>query len=284
MTKHMGVKMSRVRVKMAKLSLAMVSATGHAAVDLGDLSYQVSADDFGLVRSYNSRRMREGLFGFGWCSVLETKLVFDAEGNPKVSTCDGILRDHVPRVRLSGSNSAWIWSQGQGLSSVFRFDSQGRLIFVGPKLTQGYEIERTIDSLVLTWAGDIKFFELKERRKPPTRIVFHLLNLDGLLPVVHKIQVPGTKQQHVFQYRENLLVEVKGESQSEQYAYDPDRNMTQLQRAPQLNRKIRYDRIKDEIREIQREDGCFEIYTPKSPKQKEPRALMICDNFSRGAR
>lgn len=44
---------------------------------------------FGIVRTYNSRSLMSGRFGFGWCSELETRLKFTAVGSIKLVECGG---------------------------------------------------------------------------------------------------------------------------------------------------------------------------------------------------
>ena len=47
--------------------------------------------DLRIQRTYNSRTLFNGIFGFGWCSDFETKLDVNAEGNLKVTECGGGL-------------------------------------------------------------------------------------------------------------------------------------------------------------------------------------------------
>lgn len=45
--------------------------------------------DLGVERSYNSRSLHDGLFGFGWCSDFETRLRPTPEGNAVLVFCGG---------------------------------------------------------------------------------------------------------------------------------------------------------------------------------------------------
>ncbi|MCB9025636.1 MAG: RHS repeat protein [Bdellovibrionaceae bacterium] len=47
--------------------------------------------DLRVQRTYNSRTLFNGIFGFGWCSDFETKLEITAEGSIKVTECGGGL-------------------------------------------------------------------------------------------------------------------------------------------------------------------------------------------------
>src|SRR5688572_11392291 len=53
---------------------------------------------FQIERSYNSRSLFQGMFGFGWCSDLETQLLYTAEGGLQVVLCgDGTRFNFVPK-------------------------------------------------------------------------------------------------------------------------------------------------------------------------------------------
>ena len=52
-----------------------------------DLEVPGSGYDLRVSRTYNSKSLFEGMFGFGWCSDFETRLSFTAEGNLKVTEC-----------------------------------------------------------------------------------------------------------------------------------------------------------------------------------------------------
>ena len=79
----------------------------HAIVDMNSASYSnVWTDmevpgtgyDLKIVRAYRSRTLFNGMFGFGWCSMFETKLETTSEGNVKISECgDGQDTVYSPR-------------------------------------------------------------------------------------------------------------------------------------------------------------------------------------------
>lgn len=54
-----------------------------------DLIVPGAGYDLKVVRTYNSRSLYNGLFGFGWCSDFETKLHVLPDGNLKVIECGG---------------------------------------------------------------------------------------------------------------------------------------------------------------------------------------------------
>lgn len=72
------------------------SAKSFAVVDMKNANYSNTwtdikvngaGYDLKLERTYNSRTLFNGMFGFGWCSNFETSLDITAEGNLKVKEC-----------------------------------------------------------------------------------------------------------------------------------------------------------------------------------------------------
>lgn len=84
---------------MKKLSLVFIifmSLPAFAIVDMKnanfanswvDLEVPGSGYDLKITRTYNSKSLFDGMFGFGWCSDFETKLDITAEGNIKLTEC-----------------------------------------------------------------------------------------------------------------------------------------------------------------------------------------------------
>lgn len=56
-----------------------------------DLIVPGTGYDLKVRRTYNSRSLFNGVFGFGWCSDFETALKITAEGNIQVTECGGGL-------------------------------------------------------------------------------------------------------------------------------------------------------------------------------------------------
>lgn len=78
----------------------MFSVNAFAVVDMKNANYSNtwidmdipgSGYDLKIVRTYNSRSLFNGIFGFGWCSDFETAMEVTAEGNIKVKECGGGL-------------------------------------------------------------------------------------------------------------------------------------------------------------------------------------------------
>lgn len=56
-----------------------------------DMALTSSGYDLRVRRTYNSRSLHNGIFGFGWCSDFETRLERTPEGNLKTIDCGGGL-------------------------------------------------------------------------------------------------------------------------------------------------------------------------------------------------
>lgn len=88
-------------MKKAILAFAFLfSVQAHALVDMKNANYSNtwidmdvpgSGYDLKIIRTYNSRSLFNGMFGFGWCSDFETSMEVNAEGNIKVKECGGGL-------------------------------------------------------------------------------------------------------------------------------------------------------------------------------------------------
>lgn len=84
-----------VRVGLA-LSTTLISSLSFAVVDMKNANYSNtwvdievpgSGYELKISRTYNSRSLLNGIFGFGWCSDFETKLEKTPEGNLKITEC-----------------------------------------------------------------------------------------------------------------------------------------------------------------------------------------------------
>lgn len=82
--------------RLIAVTLAMSTSTAFALVDMKNANYSNSwtdlevagsGYDMKVVRTYNSRSLFNGMFGFGWCSDFETTLETTPEGNLKIREC-----------------------------------------------------------------------------------------------------------------------------------------------------------------------------------------------------
>lgn len=83
---------------LLSLVVLILSVNAFAIVDMKDANYSETWTDMDLggpgyilkvTRTYNSRSIFDGIFGFGWCSDFETKLEITPDSNIKVVECGG---------------------------------------------------------------------------------------------------------------------------------------------------------------------------------------------------
>lgn len=86
--------------KLFAVFVFLMGAQAFALVDMKNANYSntwIDMDvpgtgyDLKIIRTYNSRSLFNGMFGFGWCSDFETSMEVNAEGNIKVKECGGGL-------------------------------------------------------------------------------------------------------------------------------------------------------------------------------------------------
>lgn len=95
------------------LALLVFTSSSFAVVDMKnsnfsdswtDIKLPSSGYDLRIKRTYNSRSLFSGIFGFGWCSDYETKLEVTAESGIRVTECGGGMqisytaKNHNPKA------------------------------------------------------------------------------------------------------------------------------------------------------------------------------------------
>ena len=89
------------------------AAPSFAIVDMKSANYSESwtdlivpgiGYDLRVNRTYNSRAIYSGLFGFGWCSDFETKIEVTAEGNIKLTECGAGMETTYTPKGFNGKN------------------------------------------------------------------------------------------------------------------------------------------------------------------------------------
>ncbi len=110
----------------------LLSHWSYAIVDMKNANYSTSwtdlkvpgnGYDMKVLRTYNSRTLFVGLFGFGWCSDFETKLIISPDNTLKVFECgaglettyttkdygskeiDKLIQDIIQKVKAEGKRT-----------------------------------------------------------------------------------------------------------------------------------------------------------------------------------
>ncbi len=90
--------MSKLKLISAIIFIQVYSAMSLALIDMKDANYVETLVDVDLggpgyilkvERTYNSRSIYDGIFGFGWCSGFETKIEVTPDSKIKVIECGG---------------------------------------------------------------------------------------------------------------------------------------------------------------------------------------------------
>jgi YD repeat-containing protein len=267
-------------------------------VNLNDVSYTRNWIDFELreesfrfrlERTYDSRSIESGLFGFGWCSNLDTAIEPQRDGRLLVKDCTPrALRNDLfersprdlkrgfgeayrlasrPNERIERDLSSYTWYRDGGLRE--RFDLKGRLLerrFKAPfTLRLHYSREGHLDRLELN-------------RDSGTRVLLWQVALD---PQSGKIRRLSALQGRTSALADALVYEYDGEdlvrahnawNHAFHFAYDGLHNLTRIEYPDQTRETLTYDRDRDRLLSFRGRDGCIERYTQKEETLQSPKA------------
>lgn len=98
------------------VAILLIPSWSHAVVDMKSANYAETYTDLQVpgigydlrvTRTYNSRSIFNGMFGFGWCSDFETKVEVTPEDTLKLTECGGGVEiNYLPKnYKASSSNS-----------------------------------------------------------------------------------------------------------------------------------------------------------------------------------
>lgn len=131
----------------------MPARPAQALVDMNSASYSnvfidIRVSDIGfefeLLRAYKSRTLYTGLFGFGWCSTLETRLLSVSDDEIVMLACgDGMTTRFAREARSKGIQQDYLTRKDRLSAAMDRlgFDETARVevlsaIAAGPELTE----------------------------------------------------------------------------------------------------------------------------------------------------
>lgn len=92
-------------MKILFASFLLFSLSAQALVDMKNANFSDywvdiilpgKKTDLKIDRTYSSRSLFSGIFGFGWCSSLEVKIDITLEGNLVLNECDGLAINFYP--------------------------------------------------------------------------------------------------------------------------------------------------------------------------------------------
>lgn len=268
--------------------LAVLSGPAVGMVDMKNANYSDSWTDveveltpdalFDIERTYNSRSLHDGMFGFGWCSELETTFTMGGEGEIVVTVCGSGLREtFYPASAGEGgskryynrSKSGFIdvkpdgyeWTTSVGLRqknrgmgcppsyrAVRRYDNLWRTVAVTIRGIGGYHVtyhggKREVDQVTFD-TGEVLSFQYYSNGK------------------VAKIESNKNGKGSEYRYsRDGDLIRVKnwwGNTYS--YMYDGWHNLTRIDLPDHTYKALTYDVERDWVMSFRNRDGCLEEY------------------------
>lgn len=238
-----------------------------ASVNMKDASFSKTWIDAEVLhRTYTSRSLYKGYFGYGWCSNLESRIKSQTGKEIVMEDCGQtyrfIQKDKKDYQDITGEKN-YIKRQDrylyfQNASGEFRkYDPSGKLL-------EFYNAQGA--ALILTYNDQGKLKTLKaltsqarsdswSAEAPPEWQV--IWNSD--FTRIEKIEMKSG-QTFDYIYNKEDLTEVKENKTTTRYRYDELHNMVELVQPDGKKERIMYDSTKDQVMEYSREDGCEEKF------------------------
>ncbi|MCB0350069.1 MAG: hypothetical protein KDD38_02725 [Bdellovibrionales bacterium] len=228
------------------LSLSLPQQT-HADVNMKEASYfrtwidhVIKRDrrDLKVRRTYKSRSLFQGVFGFGWCSDLDTNIDIKESESIELNDCHNKNALRFIKNKLTGN-----FTNTDNARDLIIFDGK----------TYSRRIHGALD----------------QRFSPSGKLIINKnfiqkveYTTDGL---VREILYAD---QSAFQYRylnKNLIEVIRAGRPHQQYEYDNLHNLTTIQYSNGEIERIQYDSDYDRVAFIKTRSGCTETYDFKLP-------------------
>jgi len=253
-------------------SASVISTQAQAIVDMKNANYSHtwidievpgSGYDLKVVRTYNSRSLFEGVFGFGWCSNFESELRFDSKTAFRLVECgSGQETSFVAEkgsVGLEGSRFVSRSSQADFIifqkgyyhrqlpdASSMRFDTTGNLALVYDKNGNFLKIEQQgglIRSIVDN-NGRRLTYSYNQNKK------------------VRSIVGPnGLKAEYTYHNLIDLASVKNGWGNTYKYEYDELHNLTKTTYPDGSVVTLTYDQERDWVTSFSDRNKCLEKYS-----------------------
>ncbi len=245
------------------------SLTSWAIVDMKNANYSNtwvdieipgSGYDLKVSRTYNSRSLFNGIFGFGWCSDFETKLDKLSDGNLKITECgsgqETIFNKLKPEQGVatfqSASNGADIISfeKNQYIRKLpdgmaMKFNSEGYLEYIYDKNSNylKFEIQAGLARSVVDNNGRKLNFTYTQNRK------------------IKSIKGPsGISADYTYSNLEDLSLVKNSWGNVYKYEYDELHNLVRADYPDKTFVKIEYNKNKDWVTSFKDRQNCMEDY------------------------
>jgi YD repeat-containing protein len=238
-----------------------------ASVNMKDASFSKTwIDAEVLQRSYSSRSLYKGYFGYGWCSNLESRITLQTEKEIVLEDCGLTSRFALKKNRdyhdVSGAKryikrqDKYLYFQND-LGEFKKYDLSGRLL-------ESFNAQGS--ALILTYDDKGRLKSLKALASqartdswpidPPPEWMIHW-NEDHTR--IEKIQMSPRKQIDYI-YKLDDLTKVTEDQASTKFKYDNLHNMLEFESSSGEKEKLSYEPISDKVIKHSRSDGCTEEF------------------------
>lgn len=259
----------------------LFSFYAHSIVDMKNANFADSWQDIiasgsgyemKIRRTYNSRSLFNGIFGFGWCSDFETSLAVTENGELKLTECGGGLEIlYLPRKQMDKEDrrialtkpGTIFYANGNGVEGIEfkgdsylrkladgtsqRFDKEGRLIQIADKNANFLKLSYNSRGVMDVTDNNGRKFSLSYHDNGK----------------VKKIVGPNSTSSE-YKFKGDDLVEVKNAwNNSYTYQYDDLHNLTHIGFPDKTEKKISYNKDKDWVTSFTNRKGCVEKYDYK---------------------
>ena len=261
-------------VVFASLSLT-VSGRAEAAVNMWSGGYQKTWTDLefsghgtlALKRSYNSRSMATGLFGFGWClEDLEVKLQPLADDGWRLLTCNG------PQDFVRQGPGEWVHEASgsilmrKGISLERKTEDGGAQTFTPEGSLQAVR-RPSGESWLLNRDALGRLEHIRSSLGPSIKLVYDPQTL-RVVRVEAGSPVGPFQTKRNYRYRNGNLTEAADEAASLfLYSYDVFHNLTRTDYPDSTFEALSYDDTRDRIHRIRTRDACVETYQFQTPEK-----------------
>jgi YD repeat-containing protein len=209
--------------------LSLLALCPHAAaeVDLQDASFILHQNDFQtplLARTYNSRSLWQGVFGFGWCAEFEKSL------NPNTGIVRHCDQEETGKAKAQGTN--WVVKQAHRIE-VYNF--RGQLMQI--KDSRGSFWDLSYDR-----QGRLSRIQGSRARFDFHYLDFHLSKIESF---------PNRREPSVqFRFLQNLMIESRSSRHFSKYTYDELQNLTLIEESKKKSIRVSYDSRLDQVRQV----------------------------------
>ncbi|MCB9024824.1 MAG: hypothetical protein H6625_00775 [Bdellovibrionaceae bacterium] len=252
-----------------------------AQVDVRQGSYQEPFLDFiiknaemdiRLQRSYASRSLNKGWFGWGWCSNLENKLVVNSEDSIVYKDCElemsfnknqynQWLSKDYPEAKLIRMATKYIFFGVSG--EKLEFDLQGKILKFTDRSARSlsYKYGNSLfnkGSYILISSGE--GFQLKFLKNNQDLVTEVSLHAPKALVIYREQEILRTKSwTFYYKYQDDNLVKVLEEKTNiYNYDYSNLRNLTKVLLENGQQKFIEYDEEMDCVTKVKDYEGCVE--------------------------